>query len=292
MKSLWHYIKAAFNFRPAGMFVAPNWVGVAICGLLGIAINPGILVLGVGVELLYLYSLAGNERFQNLIDGLATERAQDDSELRLAQLLAKLPATSSARFTTLQERCRSVLDFYEQSLTVDPAIVSGHEQTLNEMVWIFLQLLNAQRAIGMLMDESRLSPKFKSALAVEISQLEARLKDQNLAPELRRSLESQREIAAQRVSNLAEVEKKRDYIEAELSRIEQQVELMREQAVVSKDSQAIASRIDVVSSTLGETSQWLREYQSLLGGESRALDANAPQVLVRRSTATERMQQP
>ena len=34
-----NYVVAAFNARPFGMFVAPNWVGLAAMGLLGIA-NP------------------------------------------------------------------------------------------------------------------------------------------------------------------------------------------------------------------------------------------------------------
>ena len=44
-----NYVAAAFNARPLGMFVAPNWVGLAALGLLGIA-NPGFWVLGAGLE--------------------------------------------------------------------------------------------------------------------------------------------------------------------------------------------------------------------------------------------------
>ena len=44
------YLSAAFNARPMGMFVAPNWVGIAAFGILGAA-NPGFWVIGAGLEL-------------------------------------------------------------------------------------------------------------------------------------------------------------------------------------------------------------------------------------------------
>ena len=50
------YVSAAFNARPFGMFVAPNWVGLAAVGLLGV-VNPGFWVLGAGLELGYLLTL-------------------------------------------------------------------------------------------------------------------------------------------------------------------------------------------------------------------------------------------
>jgi len=44
------YVSAAFSARPLGMFVAPNWIGLAAAGLLGV-VNPGFWVLGAGLEL-------------------------------------------------------------------------------------------------------------------------------------------------------------------------------------------------------------------------------------------------
>ena len=60
------YLTAAFNARPFGMVVAPNWVGLAAAGLLGLA-NPGFWVLGAGLELGYLLVLATNERFRRIV---------------------------------------------------------------------------------------------------------------------------------------------------------------------------------------------------------------------------------
>jgi hypothetical protein len=57
------YVAAAFNARPFGMFVAPNWIGLGAFGLLGM-LNPGFWVIGAGLELGYLLTLSTNPRFQ------------------------------------------------------------------------------------------------------------------------------------------------------------------------------------------------------------------------------------
>ena len=46
--NFWTYLKAAFNARPFGMFIAPNWIGLAAIGLLGLT-NPGFWLVGAAM---------------------------------------------------------------------------------------------------------------------------------------------------------------------------------------------------------------------------------------------------
>ena len=61
------YIREAFNARPIGMFVPPNWIGIGAFALLGL-VNPGFWVMGAGLELAYLGILSTNPRFQRYVD--------------------------------------------------------------------------------------------------------------------------------------------------------------------------------------------------------------------------------
>ena len=61
-------LRAAFSARPMGMFIPPNWIGLAAFGFLGL-INPGFWLVGLGLELGYLSILTTNERFQRLVAG-------------------------------------------------------------------------------------------------------------------------------------------------------------------------------------------------------------------------------
>jgi len=65
------YWWAAFNAKPLGMPIPPNWFGVAAFGLLGALVNPGLWLIGLGLEGLYLWSVSRNPRFRNTVDAAA-----------------------------------------------------------------------------------------------------------------------------------------------------------------------------------------------------------------------------
>ena len=62
------YLAAAFNARPLGMPVPPNWFGVAAFALLGALVNPGLWLIGLGLEGLYLWTLSRHPRFRATVD--------------------------------------------------------------------------------------------------------------------------------------------------------------------------------------------------------------------------------
>jgi hypothetical protein len=66
------------------------------------------------------------------------------------------------------------------------------------------------------------------------------------------------------------------FIDAELARIEQQVELIREQAALSTDPALLSQRIDEIAATLGGTTQWIRDQRQVLGAMDDLLTDVAP----------------
>src|SRR5215207_85708 len=101
------YLSAAFNARPLGMFVAPNWIGLAAFGLLGVA-NPGFWVLGAGLELGYLLTLATNSRFQRAVSSQPLSAARAGWNQRIQGLLTRLDAEARSRYSALAQRCGSI----------------------------------------------------------------------------------------------------------------------------------------------------------------------------------------
>src|SRR3954466_5166640 len=102
------YLGAAFNARPLGMPLPPNWLGLAATGLLGL-VSPGFWLIGAGLELGYLLLLTSNERFRATVDARHLASASGDWEARRATLIGRLPAELRRRQETLEERCRAVL---------------------------------------------------------------------------------------------------------------------------------------------------------------------------------------
>ena len=98
----------------------------------------------------------------------------------------------------------------------------------------------------------------------------------NVSDELRRSLEGQLEILRQRQQQRADAERKLAFIDAELERIAQQVELIREQAALSTDPELLSQRIDEITATLGTTGQWIRDQQQVFGAMEDLLTEPPP----------------
>ena len=256
------YIKAAFNARPLGMFVAPNWIGLGAFGLLGM-MEPGFWVLGAGLELGYLFALATNERFQRLVAAVPLVEATADWNKRIQALVGRLDAGDRRIYDLLSQRCRSIIDL--QLHGASPATVPGGLESqadgLGRLSWMFLRLLVARRTIQQVIGESGDGTDLRKRM----SALERQQADASLTEELRRSLGGQLDILKQRLLQRTDAERKLTYIDAELERIQQQVELIREQAALSTDPELLSQRIDEITATLGTTGQWIRDQQQVYG---------------------------
>jgi hypothetical protein len=264
------YVAAAFNARPLGMFVAPNWIGLGAFGLLGL-MNPGFWVLGVGLELGYLMLLATNPRFQRLVRSRPLGDATREWNQRIQRLLARLDTGDRRVYDALAERCRSII---ELQLHGDPSFAAGLEtqaDSLGRLSWMYLRLLVARRTI-----RDVLGTTDAGDLQRRIAALERQQRADDLSDELRRSLAGQVEILAQRQQQRIDAERKLAFIDAELERIAQQVELIRDQAALSTDPELLSRRIDEIAATLGTTGQWIREQQQVYGAMEDLLTEPPP----------------
>jgi hypothetical protein len=273
------YLAAAFNARPFGMVVAPNWVGLAALGLLGFS-EPGFWVLGAGLELGYLLLLATNNRFQRTVAAVSrsSQPAEaDDWTARLGKALLALGDEDRRRYQRVADRCRSIIDLQVRHAPSGLVGFEAQQEGLARLTWMYLRLLLARQAIERVHGESS-----AEELASTLSRLEQRLQDEKPDDEIRRSLEGQAEILRQRITHRAEAGRQVAFIQSELTRIEQQVELIREQAALSTDPAVLSRRIDEITATLGGTSQWIRDQQQVFGAvEDLLVDAPPVQAVYR-----------
>ena len=271
-RSFWSYLKAAFTARPFGMFIAPNWIGLAGFGLLGLT-NPGFWLLGAGAELAYLLALVTNGRFQRVVDRRSTAGEEDEWKGRMEAMVRRLSDTDQARYVAFVSRCRTILDQLTQQ---DPSgsAAKVHGENLSKLIWVYIRLLVARRAMSRVLKE----PTMGETQEIEhrLAEVRARLADESLGPDLRRSLTSQAEILEQRVSQRREGREKLDFLEAEILRIQEQVELLREQSALSTDAEGISARLDEITGSLGGASQWINDQQKLYGSMDDLLDEPPP----------------
>ena len=265
------YVAAAFNARPFGMFVAPNWIGLAAMGLLGVA-NPGFWVLGAGLELGYLLTLATNSRFQRAVASGPLSAARSEWNGRINRLLGRLNEEDRSRYSALAERCASIIELQTHGGTDTPIGIETQADSLGRLSWMFLRLLVARGTILRVLGQS----EGDELLEQRRRALERQARDESAPADLRRSLEGQLDILGQRIQQRAEADKKLAFIDAEIARIEEQVELIREQAALSTDPEILSRRIDEIAATLGGTGQWIRDQQNVYGAMDDLLTEPPP----------------
>jgi hypothetical protein len=268
-----HYVGAAFNARPFGMFVAPNWVGLAAVGMLGV-LNPGFWVLGAGLELGYLLLLATNQRFQRTVASKPLSASRAEWTDRINRLMGRLDADARDRYEALAERCRTIIDLQTHGGAEIPHGIESQADSLGRLSWTFLRLLVARSTIATVVADND-----GGVLAARLKALEREAADESVASDLRRSLSGQAEILAQRIQQRNDARHKQAFIDAELARIEEQVELIREQAALSTDPELLSRRIDEIAATLGGTGQWIRDQQQVYGAMEDLLTEPPPLVV-------------
>src|SRR5881396_917891 len=189
--TLWDYIRAAFNARPAGMFVPPNWIGLGVFGLLG-ALNPGFLLIGIGCEIAYLGWLSTHPRFQRLVTGGRLLDAQRRWQERIYGLIRQLTPEDQQRYRALESRCRGILEQQSRGAPL-PAGLEVQGEGLGRLVWIYLRLLLTRESITKISRESSSSEQ-SAYIEQRIAKLQQQLQGPSVGDELRKSLTAQIEI--------------------------------------------------------------------------------------------------
>ena len=275
--TFWDYVHAAFNARPAGMFVPPNWIGLGVFGFLGL-LNPGFWIIGLGCELGYLGWLGTHPRFQKLVTGgrLLDERRR--WEARVYDLIRQLTPEDQQSYRALETRCQGILEQQSRGTALSPGLDEQGEG-LGRLVWIYLRLLLTRESIRKIIREASSPPEQAAQLKERIDKLQEQLQQPSIGEDLRKSLAAQLEILQQRQEKKREAAEKLAFLDAELTRIQEQGELLREQSVLSTDPEVVSQRIDQVTTTLGGTNQWIRDQQKIYGAMEDLLSDPPPLVV-------------
>jgi hypothetical protein len=262
---LWDYIKAAFSARPWGLIISPNWLMLGLFTIAGLAINSGFLLLGAGIEVLYLKSLALSPRFQKIVQDRFNRPLLLRKQEYLDKLYSLLPDNARFEYTLLKETCSSILDFYAESLEINQDALAQHAGNLDKLLYVFLQLLLARKSILSIVPDNKTREKNVQVLQTEVKELQLKISSSKASEELQQAWTKKTDILNQRIQTLDEAGNKLAFISEELDRIKQQVTLIKERAAISKDSLTLSTQADAVAALADGASAWVQKEQSLFG---------------------------
>lgn len=271
MKGRRSYLAAAFNARPFGMPVPPNWFAVAAFGLLGAFVDPALWLVGAGLEGLYLFALSRSARFRAVVD--AGGRTGPDWGARYQVLAEPLGDDARALQARVEEQATEIVELLGRNDASEAQVGQ-----VRQMAWLHLKLLAARES---LLEVIEAAAREDGRLEDQARRTEARLRRGDADDELRRSLEQQLEVIRSRREAHADAARRRELVEAELERLRQQVSLVREQALLATDEQSVAQSLDAVSASLNEANRWLRDQREIFAGLDALSDEPPPPELLR-----------
>jgi len=252
------YVGAAFNAKPFGMPIPPNWFGIAAFALLGALINPGLWLIGLGLEGLYLWAVSTNPRFRNSIDAIDGTATRNDWNARYLALASNLDNESRDHQSLIEQQAAEIVGLLSRA-----GANESQMSDVRQMAWLHLKLLAARTSfIQVIASASR----EHQAMGEQEQRIRARLNRGDCDDELKRSLEQQLEVIQSRRAAHADAKRRLELVDAELERLRQQVALVREQALLATDENSAAQSLNAVSASLNEANRWLKDQRELFAG--------------------------
>jgi hypothetical protein len=243
---VWRYLKSAFlvSVDVPGLGRIPvNVLGLTAFGILGFA-QPALWLLGLAVEAAVISSLAFNPRFQKIVEAQSLQESQGDAEQKRQALVKLLETGAQQRLWALAKKCNQVLDVY-RSQQAEPYIIDSNDQALKNLEWVYLKLLVARHHL--------LNPTSETEQTLEkkIQQLENDLREGEETESLRQSKTATLNILKKRLATMRKKQQTLEEIESDLTRIDNQVDLILENATVQGKPQTISTDIELASDLLG-----------------------------------------
>ncbi len=255
----------------------------AVFGLatLGVGFISGLLLPLIGGATLYALGwiyLPDLPFFRRWVDRHRTAARQAAELQKLNEfiqrrdaLLASLGPTRRDRYSRLAEVCRDIESagadspLATASPTGDPRL-----RKLDELMWTFLRLLGIEESLERFLETERREdlPTLVKEAEAEAQRLTSEVealkgKGPNPLLDTRQRFLSSRlerlEVLRKRAQRVEQAQANLALVLSEQERLDQQIKLIRADAVASKNADALTARIDATVEHLDQTNKWLSE---------------------------------
>jgi DNA repair exonuclease SbcCD ATPase subunit len=257
---------------------------------LGVGFMSGMLLPLIGGATLYTLGwiyLPDLPFFRHWVDKRreAVKRAEEAQKVaefvrRRDALVATLSSERRERYLRLTAVCHDI-----ESATADNALASPDAATdprlrkLDELMWTYLRLLGIEQSLGAFLETERSEdvPSLVKAAEAEVAGLNTELealktKGNGAALDTKQRYLGSRmerlEVLRKRQQRSEQAEANLALVVSEQDRLDQQIKLIRADAVATKNAETLTARIDATVEHLDQTNKWLSEldeFKDLVG---------------------------
>jgi hypothetical protein len=249
--------KSEINYVKEAAKLQYNWITLA--GITGFALVSGSalpLLLGAGLELMYLSLVPQNSRFQRLVRSwkYAEEKRQHDR--RLSDMFQEIPSEMRLRYADLDKICHGISENYSRLSSTSQIFAQQMEDKLGGLLQAYLRMLHSAWQ-----HREYLRTTDLNAVQRELSQLQ---KTQESETGKVQEINRKRiEILNKRIEKFKKIRENCEVIDAQCAAVEDVLGLIRDQSVTMRDPQQLSDHLEGLVHDVEQTEETVREVENI-----------------------------
>lgn len=255
------YLKAAFNLRVPirGLGGLPvNWLYLALVAGASFAVPPVGLV-GLAGEIALLTGLSTSCRFQQAVRAQRLARHDGDMEEALTTLVGQLSPAAAGRYAAFTNKCNDVLQIARKLGQAGDSDLDTYSTYLSQLRDVYVKMLVCAEMLAQYSKDWQKTDPLPEIALVQKEIDGGKLPDQILA-----SKKATLEVLNKRAQSREEVSKRGRLLTSEIERLEQQLALLRDQALLTQDPSVFSQNMDTAATVLEEHNKWLQDNAAFL----------------------------
>jgi len=245
-----NYVKAAFHWQY-------NWIAMA--GAAGFALVSGSalpLLLGAGLEMIYLSTVPQNSRFRRLVRSWSWAEQKKQRQASFDSLFQELPPEMRLRYANLAKACDAIRDNYKHLSSTSQMFAEQMESKLDGLLQSYVRLLNSA-----FQHRKYLNVTNPNTIRAECEQLQNDLSRQ--AAKVQDINRKRIEILQKRIEKYDKIRENCQVIDAQCAAIEDVLQLIRDQSVTMHDPQQLSDHLDSLVKDVEQTEETVREVENI-----------------------------
>jgi len=247
-----NYLREFFYSKYNGILA-----GVTI-GLGMISGHPFMLIAGIvgyGLGLMFLHDCSWfqnkmSEKYDQ-IDKLEAYKQVEKFKAMRAKQLEALSLSRKERYINLVSVGKAIEQATAETVSDSENTMDSRLRKIDELIWTFLKLLTIEQSLEVFIESER-----QDDLPKELKEVEDRLLElAKEIDELKKTVGTNALVLSSKEQAKANIE----VVSAEQERLQQQVKLIRADAIATRNTESLTSRIDASLEHLGETNKWISE---------------------------------
>jgi hypothetical protein len=234
-----------------------NWITLA--GIAGFALLSGSafpLLLGAGLELMYLSVIPHNPRFQRLVRSwkYAEEKLRNDQ--RLNAMYQEIPQEMRVRYAKVDAVCNAIRQNYSRLSSTSQIFAEQMEERLQGLLQGYVRLLHAAWQ-----HSEYLRTTDPNAVQRELANLQ-KSPDAD-APKVQEINRKRIEILNKRIEKFHKIQENCAVIDAQCSAVEDVLGLIKDQSVTMRDPQQLSEHLEGLVKDVEQTEETVREVENI-----------------------------